>query len=114
MSATNISVDNPADGDPVIVEIVVVEKVVTPTENELFNTEISVDNPDSLIESPVSNSWFSGVATTIFSSDHKITESFISVISVSIFSIVLPSTSEITDVKSSPFPWSNIKGSPTL
>ena len=73
------------------------EKVDTPIENELFNIEISVDNPDILTKSPVSKMWFFGVTTVTFCSDHKITESVISVISVSILLIVLPSTSEIAD-----------------
>ena len=51
MSDTNISVVNPADGDAVIVDIVVVVNVVTPTLNELFNNEISDDIPDILIVS---------------------------------------------------------------
>ena len=112
--ATNISVDNPANGDAEIVEIVLVVKVVTPTENELFNLEISVDIPDILTKSPVSKSWFSGVITVILSSDHKRTASFISLISDSIVSTFLPSTSEMTDEKSLPSLSSNVKGSPTL
>ena len=51
MSATNISVVKPADGDGDIVEIVVEENVVTPILKELFNFDMSVDNPDILIKS---------------------------------------------------------------
>ena len=45
---TNISVVNPADGDPLIVDIVVVVEVVTPILKELFKDDISVERPDIL------------------------------------------------------------------
>ena len=116
ISDTNISVVNPADGDAVIVDIVVVVSVVTPILNELFKTEISVDNPDILTISLSFKLWFISVVTFNLFCDHVITELLFSSITVSIDCIGFPEIFDMKDIKPSPpVPSSsNFKNSPTL
>ena len=100
--ATYISVVNPAVGAADIVEIVVEENVVTPILKELFNFDMSVDNPDILIKSLFLKSWLDSVKIDISFSDHVITDPVFTPTWVSIEDIDFPSTDDTMDIKPSP------------
>ena len=116
MFDTNISVVNPADGDAVTVDIVVVVNVVTPILNELFNNEISVDSPDILTKLLFLKLWFELVKILILFSDQVITELLFFSILVLIDCIVFPEILDMKDINPSPsvFWLSNSKNSLTL
>ena len=116
MSDTNISVVNPADGDAVIVDIVVVVNVETPILNELFNIERSVDNPDILTTLLFFRLWFMLVKILIWFSDQVMIELLFFSIVVSTDCIAFPEIFDINDTNPSPsvFWLSNCKNSLTL